>query len=154
MNIDTSELEELGFDFRKFEEVLFNETMPKAALAYGGEVQALARRFVPVDLGALRLSISKDIVQRGAQVIVHVGPTQPYGLDIEQGRPPHYVSPAALAPWAKRKGLNPYAISKSIEKKGTRAQPYMGPALEKTEGLQDRYLDVALTEAIRIVFNN
>lgn len=153
MRIDVSELEELRFDFGKFEKALFNDTMPKAALVFAGEVQAIARRLAPVDLGALRLSIKKDIIQRGDHIIVEVGPTQRYGKDIELGRDAHYVSPATLAPWAKRKGVNPYAVSAIIAKKGTKAQPFMGPAIEATKGLDDKYLDVAIQEAIKIGFN-
>lgn len=153
MIIDTSELDELAFDFGKFEEILFNDTMPKAALVYGGEVQALARRLVPKDLGALRLSIQKEIIRRGPSIGVEVGPTQAYGPDIEFGRPPGtIVSAQALAGWAKRRGLNPYAVAAGIRKHGTKAQPFMGPALEQTKGLEDRYLDVAIEEAIKKTF--
>jgi hypothetical protein len=54
---------------------------------------------------------------------------EPYAYDVEYGTPPgRYVSPQALMGWAMRHGINPYAVSKSIFKKGTRAQPYLLPA--------------------------
>ena len=52
-------------------------------------------------------------------------PTATYAPDVQFGTAPHFVSAATIAVWAGRKGLNPYAVAKSIAKKGTRAQPFM-----------------------------
>ena len=63
-----------------------------------------------------------------------VEPTEPYAYGIEFGRPAGtYVSPKALEKWARSKGLNPYAVSKSIMKKGTKPQPFLIPAFEEKE---------------------
>lgn len=53
----------------------------------------------------------------------------PYAAAVEYGTRPHYVSPEQLAPWAQSKGLNPYAVSKSIAKKGTKANPFFQRAV-------------------------
>lgn len=152
MSVDTTDLDRFSNELLEVEKQLFEVQLPKAGLVYGTQVQGIARRLVPVDLGALKLSITRVVRKAGSGVIVEVGPTQKYGKGIEEGRPPHYVSPAALSGWAKRKGLNPYAVSKAIEKKGTRAQPYMAPAFEKTQGLQDKFVVAAITEAVKTVF--
>ena len=53
-----------------------------------------------------------------------------YSVDIEFGTSPHAVDPKALMAWASKKGLNPYAVSKSIAKKGTKKNPFFEKALE------------------------
>jgi hypothetical protein len=56
-----------------------------------------------------------------------------YGGSIEKGTQPHGVSPAVLRDWARKKGLNEYAVAKSIAKKGTRANPFMKKTIESNQ---------------------
>lgn len=53
-----------------------------------------------------------------------------YGGSIEQGTRPHAVSPKVLEAWAQKRGLNPYAVAKSIAKKGTKANPFLKRTLD------------------------
>lgn len=53
-----------------------------------------------------------------------------YGGSIENGTRPHAVSAKVLMDWAAKRGLNPYAVAKSIAKKGTRANPFMKRTLD------------------------
>lgn len=53
-----------------------------------------------------------------------------YSVPVHEGSRPHYVSPRALMQWATKKGLNPYAVAKSIAKKGTRANPFFQRSLD------------------------
>lgn len=53
-----------------------------------------------------------------------------YGGSIERGTRPHPVSPLALRDWARKRGLNEYAVAKSIAKKGTKANPFMKRTLD------------------------
>ncbi len=48
----------------------------------------------------------------------------PYANAIEYGTRPHFVSAERLQGWARKRGLNPWAVSKSIAKKGTKANPF------------------------------
>lgn len=122
----------LGEGFKQLSDTVLDKYLKQGAHVAGARVQSEARELVPVDTSALRISIENSASQSSGELIQSVGPTQPYGKDIEFGRPPGtYVSPAALAGWAKRKGLNPYAVSKSIQKKGSPAQPFMFPAFDK-----------------------
>lgn len=57
----------------------------------------------------------------------------PYGYDVEMGRGPHFVSAKELSGWAKSKGLNPWAVSKSIMKKGTKAQHFFKASISNSE---------------------
>lgn len=58
---------------------------------------------------------------------------QPYASAVEYGTGPHPVSVEEIGPWAISKGLNPYAVAKSISKKGTRANPFFQRALTNSE---------------------
>lgn len=58
----------------------------------------------------------------------------PYAMAVHEGTPPHYVSPRALMPWAEKKGLNPFAVAKSIAKKGTKANPFFKNAVDHIQG--------------------
>jgi len=42
-----------------------------------------------------------------------------HALAVEYGTAPHPVSPRALAGWAQRKGLNPFAVANAIKQRGT-----------------------------------
>lgn len=71
----------------------------------------------------------------------------PYAMAVHDGTRPHFVSGESLGPWAKKKGLNPYAVAKSIAKKGTKANPFFKRAIEGTEAQINKLFDSAL-EAI------
>jgi hypothetical protein len=130
-----------------FGEDLVREQIPAAFATFGVAVQRAARGVVSVDTGALRKSISVDLFQTNRTQGVESGPTQKYGEGVENGRPPHVVSPKALEGWARRRGLNPYAVARSIAKKGTKAHPYLIPSfqaeLPSVEGLIFEAADTA-----------
>lgn len=121
----------LGEAFKQLAGPVLDKNLAQGAHVVGAELQKEARALVPVDTSALRISIENSASPVNGGYMVKVEPTLPYAKDIEFGRPPGtQVSPAALMGWARRKGLNAYAVAKSIEKKGSPAQPFMGPALE------------------------
>ncbi len=107
-------------------------------------VRTTARDLVPVDTGALRRSIQYNVVSSlRSGVKGEIGPREPYGADVEFGTKPHKVSAVALSSWAKKKGLNPYAIAKGIERKGTKAHPFMYPAVDRSiEAVKDIFSKV------------
>lgn len=116
-----------------------NSFILQAVTIAGIEIQKTARDLSPIDTGALRRSIGSTVSQIENGVRAVVQPTEPYASNIEFGQPPGtYVSPKALEAWARKRGLNPYAVSKSIMKKGTRAQPFLFPAFEARAGEVDR----------------
>ena len=92
-----------------------------------------ARELVPVFRGALKRSIREDVEYSNKTVEGIVQATEPYAKGVEFGTKPHAVSAVALSRWAKSKGINPYALAKSIARKGTRAQPFMVPAFEQSK---------------------
>ena len=49
-----------------------------------------------------------------------------YGEFVDSGTKPHWVPIDKLKPWAKIRGVNPWAVRASIAKKGTKAKPWLG----------------------------
>lgn len=74
----------------------------------------------------------------------------PYAVFVHEGTRPHMPPVDALAAWAKKKGINPWAVAKSIAKKGTKANPFLQRAVDKTardvEGEFKRALDGTMEE--------
>jgi hypothetical protein len=98
-----------------------NKWFVNEALEELGEVLVRnMRQDVPVDTGQLRDSISYE-VKNGVLYIY----MEDYGEWVDSGTRPHKVSPQKLEAWCNRKGLNPFAVAKNIEKYGTQAQPFM-----------------------------
>lgn len=128
-----SGFEQFARNLEVFADTEIDENVQQATYIAGVEVQKVARRLSAIDTGALRRSIGVSQVSIGTSALkTIIAPTEKYAPSIEFGRPPGtYVSPKALAVWASRKGLNPYAVSKSIYKKGSPAQPFLFPAFEE-----------------------
>ena len=63
-----------------------------------------------------------------------------YATDVEKGTAPHFVPVDEIAPWAKKKGLNPWAVAKSIAKKGTKANPFFARSInDATAGVNEEF---------------
>lgn len=135
-----------------------NAQMERIARDLGGErfldamrdatiwVQTDAKRYVPVDTGRLRASITPEVRAEGQTVWGVVGSNVHYAPYLETGTRPHWPPMAALETWAARHGTTALAVARSIAKHGTSvyAQRTLG-----TKGF--RYLQRALdTNADRI----
>lgn len=67
-----------------------------------------------------------------------------YSMAVHDGTRPHFVSVESIRAWANKKGLNPYAVAKSIGKKGTRANPFFKRAVDSVEDSVNKEFDEAL----------
>lgn len=54
----------------------------------------------------------------------------PYALAVHNGTRPHPVAAKSLEAWARKRGLNPWAVAKSIAKNGTKANPFLKRAVD------------------------
>lgn len=97
-------------------------------------IESDARRRVPADTRQLMGSITSRVSGTGISLIGEVGPSKAYGLFVEKGTKPHWPPLKALEGWARRHGTSPYLVALGISRHGTRAQPFMQPALEKNLG--------------------
>lgn len=97
---------------------------------------------MPVDTGRLRNSIAAKVASGALPAWGHVGTNVAYGRFVHEGTGAHWAPVGALTRWAKRHGVNPYALQRSIARRGTRARPFMTKGWEKVAprvgGLVDR----------------
>lgn len=127
------------------------DALSRTANVFGIQVRQAARKLVAVDTGELKNSITSTVQQITDGYSLEVGPEKSYGKDIEFGRQPGtYVSPQSLQRWASRKGLNAWAVARSIEKKGSPAQPFLFPAFDQLEPTLVYILAKALEEVINL----
>lgn len=73
----------------------------------------------------------------------------PYGSAVEFGTRPHFPPVSALSLWAKRKGLNPFVIARSISRKGTKANPFFQNSIDAQRNNVAKEFDNALDAIIK-----
>lgn len=106
----------------------FTHRVEQATLA----AQRMAQRNAPINDGDLRQNIKVDM-DKGNNIQGTVTSQQGYSAPVEYGSKPHMPPVDALRDWAKRKGIDPWAVAMSIKKKGTRSHPFMFPAWHKAQ---------------------
>ena len=73
-------------------------------------------------------------------------PKMAYAPFVEFGTKAHFPPIAAITDWANSKGINPYALQKSIGAKGMKAHPFFIPAVEEGTPKIQEYFRVALAK--------
>lgn len=63
---------------------------------------------------------------------VTVSNNSDHALPLEHGSRPHFPPIGPITPWAAAHGISPYALAKSISRKGTRPHPFLEPALNQS----------------------
>lgn len=94
------------------------------------DVQNEARRRAPVDTGRLRSSIVSRADSSARGVGYSVGTNVNYAAAVEYGTAPHVIRPKNKKALAWPGARHPVAL---VNHPGTRAQPFMRPALALTE---------------------
>lgn len=74
-----------------------------------------------------------------------------YASAVHNGTRPHFVPIEDLKKWAIKKGINAYAVQKSIAKKGTRPNKFLDRAVKANESKMDKDLQDAITNIINEV---
>lgn len=113
----------------------------------GKEVQREAIMEAPHSTGNLQRSVHMEY----EPIQVTISPTANYAAAVEFGTRPHGVDPRVLESWAAKKGLNPYAVAKSIAMRGTKANPFMQRTAEKTQSKIQNLFDKALNEITKFL---
>ena len=103
----------------------------------------------PVDTSRLRNSIILKPTTPGyKKYVLADGVT--YGIDVEFGTSPHYLSPENLKGWSRRVLKNEgaaFAVAAAIAKRGTEAQPFMRPSLDQVKNIWiKRYMEQEFKE--------
>ena len=114
-------------------------------------VQTAAKRGVARGAtGDLSRSIVVDIKERILIGIVGLDfPGKKYGIFVEKGSRPHFVPIKALERWSAQKGISPFAVQKSIARKGTKPHPFMIPAFKKNQRFIENQFSIALKNIVQ-----
>lgn len=107
-----------------------------------------AVKFVPVDTGRLRSSITPDVRVEGTTVIGVIGSNVKYAPYVETGTRAHWPPPGALAVWARRHGMSEFVVRRSIGISGTSVMAFRRLG---TKGW--RYLECAIKDNAEAIFN-
>lgn len=94
------------------------------------DVQNEARRRAPVDTGRLRSSIVSRAEGSGRSVGYVIGSNVNYAAAVEYGTAPHVIKPKYKQALYWPGAAHPVA---QVNHPGTRAQPFLRPAIEMTE---------------------
>lgn len=108
------------------------------------------KKAMPSDTEKLRRSVNYKLKQKNENFIITIKYLK-YGDYVETGTKPHYVPIAALKKWAKRKGLNPWAVQKSIGIKGTKPQPWKYSIDEAIKASIDKVIKAYATDVKKYI---
>jgi len=100
-------------------------------------VEGQAKRNAPVDTGRLRASITNAVDTSDLPRFATVGTNVIYARAVHEGRRPGSQPPTAggIALWARRHGnINPYAVARSIKRRGIKPRPFLRTAFEENLG--------------------
>jgi len=83
-----------------------------------------------------------------SRVEYRVEPTDEYADYVEFGTRPHFPPVDAITPWARMRGINPWALAHSIAKHGTAPHPYLEKTYKEVEPYANRLLAHNVQEVI------
>ena len=131
VNVEVEGLSELIRDIKKAGGDA--EPLVTAALTNSTtHVQQEVRQRAPHAFGTLQRPVLPEVRYPVGEVSVQ----ESYGRDVEEGTGPHTPPSDAIERWIKKKGLPNSAlwpIIKTIEKRGTKAQPFFKPGWEASQ---------------------
>ena len=84
--------------------------------------KAVAIQQAPAAFGTLRKGITAFVDPTELRGFLHSQAS--HSAFVNNGTKPHFPPVAALEDWARLKGVSPFAVAKSIAKKGTKAVPF------------------------------
>lgn len=90
-----------------------------------------ARSRAPVDRGVLQRDHVSEVDIRALPLWGDVFVDNPTAIYVARGTRPHWAPVGALIGWAARHGMNPYALQRSIAKRGTRPNPWFENAVDQ-----------------------
>lgn len=130
---------------------LLKKAMVKSTALVKGTAKGIVIDKKIQNTGSLRRSIHDRIVMTGRlKGIVNVG--ERYGLFVEVGTRPHWPPVAPLEKWARlklgKKGIG-YLIARKISRQGTKAQPFLMPALKRNLGKIEGIFDGVMKRIVK-----
>lgn len=104
-----------------------------------GEMHALAVEAAPEDRGVLKqdhhITIDASPLPRWGMVSVD----NETAIFVHNGTRPHFPPLRSIMGWAQRRGINPYALQRSIGRHGTRPNPWFMRSAETIRKRMPKY---------------
>lgn len=107
-------------------------------------VWGTATKITPVDTGHLRGKLRKKVYNDRAVI----GTNVKYAIYVHEGTRPHWPPIEAITPWAKRHGIEPFLVARSIAKHGTRAQPFIKEAINNSQNKIEGFFEQAVNKTL------
>lgn len=135
---------------------VFEDEAVRALTLSGIEVEGAGKGEAPTGAtGNLAAGIEYDV--DAPNLLVKISPKVKYGEDVETGTDPHFASKSALTLWAKRKfsvgdkeaSRIAFFVQRNIAAKGTKANPFMNRAKEKSMSAIDTFFKAAERNIVR-----
>jgi HK97 gp10 family phage protein len=126
----------------------FRQAQVRFLVSAGITVEGAAKELSPVDQGNLRGSITYDVQHE--QTVV--GTNADYAPHVEYGTRPHFPPVSAIREWSGRvlgDKSAAWPIAKKIARRGTPAQPFLRPALDKNRKKLVRLFGKILRDVVR-----
>lgn len=139
VNVEVVGLNELIHDIKKAggdAEPLVTAALTNSTTHAQGEI----RQRAPHAFGTLQRSVLTEVRYPEGQVEAQ----ESYAPDVEYGTSGHTPPSDSIERWIKKKGIPSKAlwpIIKTIEKRGTKAQPFFGPGWEASQGFINSQFD-------------
>ena len=148
MEFDFSSVNRMGRTYAHGARIVMDETRTGITRSVI-QIEADAKRIVPVDTHTLQRSLTHEVTTSGNDVTGRAGTNLVYAPVVEHGRsagaamPP----PSALSGWLRRKGIDEryaFVVARNIARRGTRPRPYLKPALDKNRPAITREMTAVL----------
>ena len=146
VSLEIKNLDKVQDYYNKFPEIAGAE-LKKANNATLITIERRAKRNAPSDRGKLRKNTKRVATEQGGSLTFQ----EKYAAAVHEGTRPHHPpiqKGKGLALWAKRKGLNAYAVAKSIARKGTKGKPFLQDAVLAKKSTVNRIFIRALKNII------
>ena len=149
LTIKIEGLKELQKSFSKSPEMtkrIMGEAMDLSVM----RIKNTAKSKAPVDTGRLRNSIKDKVKFAIRDITGVVNADVKYAPWVEFGRRSGKAPPAsALRTWARKRGINEFALAKAIARKGVKAQPFMQPAIRQNEAIIGKIFESGLSALVK-----
>lgn len=148
LEFDFSTINAMGRTYENGARIVLDETRTGITRSVI-QIEADAKRIVPVDTHSLQRSLTHEVTTQGNDVTGRAGTNLTYAPVVEFGRsagaamPP----PSALSGWLRRHGIDEkyaFVVAQSIARRGIRPRPYLKPALDKNRPAIEREMSAVV----------
>lgn len=111
-----------------------------------------AKKNVPVDTGQLKSSLIADVRvgSLGSKKVTGVvGSNKSYAPYVEMGTKPHWPPLRAVETWARRHGISPFLVARSIATKGTKATKFLQNSFDNNRDTIKDIIGRAVSSVVR-----